>query len=115
MSPHPTELKLSKDKKSLHVAFDNGESFDFSAHYLRVESPSAEVQGHSPTERKFLAGKENVGIIAIEPVGTYAVRISFDDLHSTGLYAWDYFYKLGIDKEAIWGKYIEGLALHQKH
>jgi DUF971 family protein len=106
----PLELRVSKDKKSLHISFDNGESYDFTAEYLRVESPSAEVQGHSPTERKFIAGKINVGIMTIDPVGHYAVRINFDDMHTTGLYPWDYFLKLGREREAIWAKYLEGLA-----
>jgi DUF971 family protein len=106
----PTQLTLSQDKKSLFIEFEGGESFTLSAEYLRVESPSAEVQGHSPTERKFISGKKNVAIMTLEPVGHYAVRINFDDMHNTGLYAWDFLYKLGKHHEKIWEKYLEGLA-----
>jgi DUF971 family protein len=82
----PSELRLHKDKKTLTVRFDGGESYDFSAEYLRVKSPSAEVQGHSAEERKTVPGKRDVGIIEVLPVGNYAVRLVFDDLHSTGIY-----------------------------
>ena len=83
-SSWPTELRLHKDRKTLTVVFDNGESFELSAEYLRVRSPSAEVQGHSPDERKTVAGKKNVAILEVHPIGNYAVRLVFDDLHSTG-------------------------------
>ena len=88
--PWPTELRLSKDKKVLNVVFDSGESFALEAEYLRVTSPSAEVQGHSPDERKTVPGKRNVAILEVNPIGNYAVRLVFDDLHSTGIYSWDY-------------------------
>ena len=88
--PWPTELRLHKDRKALTVAFDNGEAFELNAEYLRVRSPSAEVQGHSPDERKTVAGKRNVAILEVHPIGNYAVRLP-DDLHSTGIYSWDYF------------------------
>jgi DUF971 family protein len=109
-SPWPTELRLHKDRKALTVAFDNVETFDLSAEYLRVRSPSAEVQGHSPAERKTVAGKKNVGIIKVEPVGNYAVKLIFDDMHSTGIYSWDYLLGLGRNREANWQDYLDELA-----
>jgi len=109
-TPWPTELRLHKDGKTLTVAFDNGESFDLSAEYLRVRSPSAEVQGHSPAERKTVAGKKNVAILEVQPVGNYAVRLVFDDLHSTGIYSWDYLRELGLEREANWQDYLDELA-----
>src|SRR5262249_43311071 len=101
-APWPTELRLHKDRKALTIAFDNGETFDLSAEYLRVRSPSAEVQGHSPDERKTVAGKKDVAILEVYPIGNYAVRLVFDDMHSTGIYSWDYFLALGRNREAYW-------------
>ena len=106
----PTELRLRKDKTHLAVVFDNGESHDLSAEYLRVTSPSAEVQGHSPEERKLVSGKKNVMILEVRPVGNYAVRLVFDDMHSTGIYSWDYLAALGRDHDANWKKYLGELA-----
>ena len=91
----PTEIRLAKDKRSLRVVFDDGLAFDLPAEYLRVASPSAEVQGHSPSERKTVPGKAEVEIIGVEPVGNYAVRLVFDDMHSTGIFGWDYLHELG--------------------
>jgi len=108
--PWPTELRLHKDRKLLTVAFDTGERFDLGAEYLRVRSPSAEVQGHSPDERKTVAGKRNVAILEVNAIGNYAVRLVFDDLHSTGIYSWDYLYSLGRDREANWQEYLDELA-----
>jgi DUF971 family protein len=108
--PWPTELRLAKDRRSLAVAFDNGERFALPAEYLRVKSPSAEVQGHSPDERKTVPGKRDVMILEIQPVGNYAVRIVFDDLHSTGIYSWDYFAELGRKYDAYWQDYLDELA-----
>src|ERR671921_804921 len=105
----PTELRLSKDKRTLRVAFDDGAAFDLSAEYLRVTSPSAEVQGHSPSERKTVAGKREVEIIGIEPVGNYAVRLRFDDLHDTGIYGWDYLFELGSRRDEKWQNYLAEL------
>ncbi len=105
----PTEIRLSKDKRTLHVAFDDGAAFDLSAEYLRVSSPSAEVQGHSPSERKTVPGKRNVMIIGVEPVGHYAVKLLFDDMHSTGLYGWDYLYGLGVNRDENWHNYLAEL------
>jgi DUF971 family protein len=111
-SPWPTELRLHKDRKTLTVAFDNGESYDLSAEYLRVRSPSAEVQGHSPAERKTVARKKNVAILEVAPVGNYAVRLTFDDMHATGLYSWDYLRELGRNRDANWQEYLD--ELHEK-
>jgi DUF971 family protein len=108
--PWPTELRLHKDRKTLTVAFDNGEAFDLAAEYLRVTSPSAEVQGHSPADRKTVAGKSNVAVLEVKPVGNYAVRLVFDDMHSTGIYSWDYLLALGRDREANWADYLAELA-----
>ncbi len=106
----PTELRLSKDRQTLTVAFDNGERFALPAEYLRVKSPSAEVQGHSPDERKTVPGKRNVMILEIQPVGNYAVRLVFDDLHSTGIFAWDYLAELGRNQAEYWQDYLDELA-----
>ncbi len=108
--PWPTELRLHKDRKTLTVVFNSGESFELPAEYLRVKSPSAEVQGHSPDERKTVPGKINVGIMQIEPVGNYAVRLIFDDLHSTGIFSWNYLRELGINRPAYWQDYLDELA-----
>src|SRR6202008_380062 len=104
-----TELRLHKDRRTLTVAFDDGRAFDLAAEYLRVHSPSAEVQGHSPDERKTVAGKRQVGIIEVNPVGNYAVRLVFNDLHSTGIYSWEYLLGLGRDREANWQAYLDEL------
>jgi DUF971 family protein len=108
--PWPTELRLRKDRKALTVVFDNGEQFELSAEYLRVRSPSAEVQGHSPDERKTVAGKKDVAILELHPVGNYAVRLLFDDLHSTGIFSWDYLLALGRNRENNWRDYLDDLA-----
>jgi DUF971 family protein len=106
----PTELRLHKDRKTLTVTFEGGESFDLPAEYLRVKSPSAEVQGHSPDERKTVPGKRDVGIIQVLPVGNYAVRLVFDDLHSTGIFGWDYLLDLGRNYARYWQAYVDELA-----
>ena len=90
-SPWPTELRLHKDRKALTVAFESGESFDLAAQYLRIRSPSAEVQGHSPSERRTVGGKEAGQILEVHPVGNYAVRLMFDDMHSTGIFVGNIF------------------------
>ena len=102
----PTELRLAPDKRTLTVAFESGETFALPAEYLRVESPSAEVQGHSPSEKKTVTGKDKVTIVAVEPVGNYAVRLVFDDGHNTGLYAWDYLHELGRELDSRWLAYL---------
>jgi DUF971 family protein len=109
-NPWPTELRLHKDRKLLAVTFDSGESFALTAEYLRVRSPSAEVQGHSPSERRTVAGKRDVQILELHPVGNYAVRLVFDDMHSTGIFTWDYLFELGRNHEKYWSEYLDGLA-----
>ena len=106
----PVELRLKRAEKLLEVAFDDGSQFSFPAEYLRVESPSAEVQGHGPGQKTLVPGRAHVGIIGIEPVGNYAVRITFDDLHDTGIYSWSYLYQLGVERERRWRDYLDGLA-----
>jgi DUF971 family protein len=106
----PTELRLDKDKRVLSVSFEDGKSFALPAELLRVLSPSAEVQGHSEAQRVTVAGKRNVGIARIEPVGNYAVRIVFDDGHDTGLFVWEYLRELGENKETRWQGYLNDLA-----
>jgi DUF971 family protein len=107
----PTEIRLAKDKRSLRIAFDDGAAFDLTAEYLRVTSPSAEVQGHSPAERKTMAGKRDVEIIGVEPVGNYAVKLVFDDLHDTGIYGWNYLYELGTEYAEKWQAYLDELGV----
>ena len=106
----PTELRLRKDKRHLAVSFDNGEQFELPAEYLRVRSPSAEVQGHSPDERKTVPGKKNVMILEVVPIGNYAVRLVFDDMHSTGIYSWAYLAELGRNEQSYWRDYLDELA-----
>ena len=106
----PTELRLAKDRRTLTVTFDDGEGFALPAEYLRVKSPSAEVQGHSPDERKTVPGKQNVMILEVQPVGNYAVRLVFDDLHSTGIFSWDYLLDLGRNQRSYWQDYLDELA-----
>lgn len=108
--PWPTELKLDKDKRTLTVSFDDGKSFALPAEVLRVLSPSAEVQGHSPDQRVTVPGKKDVRITHLTPVGNYAIRISFDDGHDTGLYAWGYLRDLGENQDARFRSYLEELA-----
>jgi DUF971 family protein len=110
MSPWPTELRLHKDRKTLTVAFEDGERFELAAEYLRVRSPSAEVQGHSPSERRTVAGKQEVQILELLPVGNYAVRLVFDDTHSTGIFSWDYLFELGQNRKDYWDAYLGELA-----
>ena len=111
-APWPTEIRLHKDRTMLTVAFDSGETFGLPAEYLRVRSPSAEVQGHAPEERKTVHGKRDVRILEVHPVGNYAVRLVFDDLHSTGIYSWDYLHDLGRNRDRYWQEYLD--ELHAK-
>ncbi len=94
----------------MKVSFEGGAAFDLPAEYLRVMSPSAEVQGHSPKDRKTVGGKRNVAIMAVDPIGTYAVRLTFDDMHETGIYTWDYLFELGAEFHTFWPRYITELA-----
>jgi DUF971 family protein len=105
----PTELRLRKDRKILAIGFDNGETYELPAEYLRVRSPSAEVLGHSPAERRVVAGKRDVQILELHPVGNYAVRLVFDDLHATGIFTWEYLSELGRNHETYWRQYLDEL------
>jgi len=105
----PTELRVSKDRKLLTVTYPGHQAFQLEAELLRVLSPSAEVQGHSPEQRITVPGKRNVAILGVEPVGNYAVRITFDDLHDTGIFTWDYLHDLGHEKGARWSAYLAEL------
>lgn len=108
--PAPVEIRLRKAERVLDVAFDDGTRFSLPAEYLRVESPSAEVQGHGPGQRQVVAGRRHVGIMTIEPVGNYAVRLIFDDLHDTGIYSWEYLHALGAEQQERWAAYLDALA-----
>jgi DUF971 family protein len=105
--PWPTELRLAPDKKMLTVVFDSGEHYALAAEYLRVESPSAEVQGHGAGQKQIVTGKEAVAISALEPVGNYAVRVVFDDGHDSGLFSWDYLHELGREHRQRWATYLK--------
>jgi DUF971 family protein len=106
----PTELRLKRAERRLEVTFDDGTAFALPAEYLRVESPSAEVQGHGPGQRQLVSGRAGVGIDRIEPVGNYAVRLIFDDGHDTGIFSWTYLHQLGTEHESRWARYLEDLA-----
>lgn len=108
-SPWPTELRVSKDRKTLAIAYNTGERHELSAEYLRVCSPSAEVKGHAPSQKQTVPGKRNVEIMKVEPVGNYAVRIHFDDMHNSGIFSWTYFLDLGRDRDTHWGGYLKEL------
>lgn len=105
----PRELRVSKDRRLLTVTFPDHAPFELPAEMLRVLSPSAEVQGHSPEQRVTVPGKRNVAIARIEPVGNYAVRIVFDDFHDTGIFTWTYLHELGRERGARWGAYLAEL------
>lgn len=106
----PLEIRLKRDEKVLEIDFDDGRRFRLPAELLRVESPSADVQGHNPSQKTIVAGRRHVGIIGLEPVGHYAVRITFDDLHDSGLYSWDWLYHLGENQDRLWQDYLAALA-----
>ena len=108
-APWPTEIRLTKAKDELVVAFDDGGTFELPAEMLRVMSPSAEVQGHAPEQRVLLGGKKNVRITGVEPIGNYAVRLQFDDGHNTGLYTWAYLHRLGSQRIKLWSAYLDEL------
>jgi DUF971 family protein len=108
-SPVPTEIKLHQASRLLEVSFSDGQAFRYTCEFLRVHSPSAEVRGHGPGQEVLQTGKRDVGITAIEPVGTYAVKLVFSDGHDTGLYSWDYLYELGRDQERLWQQYLRRL------
>ena len=108
-SSKPTEIRLKTDEKILEVDFDDGAKFRLAAEFLRVHSPSAEVQGHSPEQRQLVPGRRHVGIMNVEPVGNYAIKISFDDLHDTGIYSWERLYEFGQRQEEMWSRYVQEL------
>ena len=105
----PVEIRLPRDRRSLRVVFDDGRTFDLTAELLRVTSPSAEVQGHSEAERKTVGGKRNVTILSVDSVGNYAVRIGFDDMHSTGIYSWAFLHDLGVNAGRRFQDYLDDL------
>ena len=106
----PSELRVHAGGGGLHVTFVSGQTFDLPAEYLRVMSPSAEVQGHNESQRKTVGGKRRVAIIGVEPVGTYAVRLRFDDMHDTGIYTWGGLHELGATYTAMWRRYLGELT-----
>lgn len=101
----PTEIRVSRDKRLVSITFEDGKAFDLEAELLRVRSPSAEVQGHSPEQRQLVYGKRDVGIMKIHPIGNYAIRIEFDDMHNTGIFSWEFLYGLGLRKAQEWADY----------
>jgi len=105
----PVEIRLAEDRRALQVTFDDGKAFSLSAELLRVSSPSAEVQGHSEGQRKTVGGKRNVTILSVDPVGNYAVRIGFDDMHTTGIYSWAFLRELGSNAERRLQDYLDDL------
>lgn len=108
----PMEIRLKRDEKVLEIDFEDGHRFRLPAELLRVESPSADVQGHNPSQKTIVAGRRHVGITGLKPVGHYAVRITFDDLHDSGLYSWDWLYHLGVNQDRLWHDYLAALAEH---
>jgi DUF971 family protein len=108
--PWPVEIRLGKDRKTLTVRFDDGVDLALAAEYLRVLSPSAEVQGHSREQRVTVPGKIDVAITAVDPVGNYAVRLTFSDGHNTGIFSWPYLRRLGEERETLWAEYLQELA-----
>lgn len=107
--PWPVEIRLLGAEKALEVDFDDGRRFRFPAELLRVESPSAEVRGHGGATKQIVAGRRHVGILAVEPVGNYAIRITFDDRHDTGIYSWSYLRELGENQARVWNEYLAAL------
>lgn len=107
--PRPTDIVLHKTSHALEVAFDDGSRYRLPCEYLRVESPSAEVQGHGPGQKVLVGGKRDVNIRAIEPVGNYAVTLHFDDGHASGIYTWSYLHELGVEQDVRWAAYVAAL------
>lgn len=110
MPPVATEIRVRRATRRLDVGFDTGQSFSLDAEYLRVESPSAEVQGHAPNQKVTVSGKQDVNISQVEPIGNYAVRIRFSDGHDTGIYTWDYLHELATEHDQRWAAYLQALA-----
>jgi DUF971 family protein len=111
-TPKPTELNLHRVSRVLEISFEDGANYKLPAEYLRVYSPSAEVMGHGPGQRKVPLGKENVNIDHIEPVGNYAVVLHFDDEHNTGIFSWETLYNLGKNYDSLWTDYLQELKEH---
>ena len=109
-TPRPTDIRLHQASRKLEIVFDDGAHFHLSCEFLRVYSPSAEVRGHGVGQEILQVGKEDVNIVNIEPIGQYAVRLSFSDGHNTGLYSWDYLYDLGTRQAELWQNYLERLT-----
>lgn len=107
---HPSEIRLIREAKMLEVDFEDGATVTLPAELLRVESPSADVQGHGPDQKKTVAGRRHVGIMGVEAVGNYAIRIKFDDMHDTGIFTWDYLHDMGMRKDEMWDNYLAELA-----
>ena len=105
----PKEIRLKREEKILEIDFEDGKSFSLSAELLRVESPSAEVQGHGPGQKTIVPGRRHVGIMEVAPVGNYAIRLKFDDLHDTGIFSWDTLYDYGARQDALWQDYLNAL------
>ena len=108
--PWPVEVKLKQAENLLEISFDDASVYRFSAEFLRVHSPSAEVKGHGPGQEVTVAAKRNVAITRLDPVGNYALRIHFDDGHDTGLYSWAYFHEMGRSQDKLWAEYLDKLA-----
>lgn len=106
----PTEIKLHQKSRVFEIRFEDGKTFRLPYEFLRVYSPSAEVRGHGPGQEVLQAGKREVEIRSLEPVGSYAVQPLFSDGHSTGIYSWEYLYELGENQDALWAQYLERLA-----
>jgi DUF971 family protein len=109
-TPRPTDIRLHQVSRKLEIVFDDGSNFQLPCEFLRVYSPSAEVRGHGPGQEVLQVGKEDVNIVGIEPVGQYALKLTFSDGHDTGLYSWDYLYDLGIRQDELWQSYLDRLA-----
>jgi DUF971 family protein len=107
--PRPTNINLHQKSRILEIEFDDGKTFKYTCEFLRVHSPSAEVQGHGPGEEKLQVGKEDIAITAVEPIGLYAIKLVFDDSHDSGLFSWTYLYELGTNYDAKWKNYLQRL------
>ena len=108
--PRPTDIRLHQKSRTLEIAFDDNSHFHFPCEFLRVFSPSAEVQGHGPGQEVLQHGKREVNIVRMEPMGNYAIQIHFDDGHDSGIYSWDLLYTYGVKQDELWQKYLEDLA-----
>lgn len=106
-TPSPTEIKLHKQSRLLEISFSDGKTFSFPFEFLRVYSPSAEVRGHGPGQEVLQTGKKDVDVLNIEPVGSYALQITFSDNHDTGIYSWDLFHNYGLNQENLWQNYLD--------